>query len=139
MNPLDPEYLDPKNILACYLIVNGPLGMSAGKIASQSAQAMLSLTKIYSQQERAEYYQDYLKWLNNGTRTITRIAETPAVFERACNELPGITFFDQGLTEIEPGPTVHITYPLKRGSQFKMLRHKRCPLLSGPAIFNKYG
>lgn len=139
MNALDPQANDPENILSCYLIINGPLGMSAGKIASQSAQAMLSLSEAYrlgagDNQQRA----NYRKWLD-GTRTITRIAETENIFQRACQELPGFTFYDAGYTEIEAGPTIHISWPIPRKPGHRITRHKRCPLLTGNPITDRRG
>jgi peptidyl-tRNA hydrolase len=139
MNNLDPQANSPEEIISCYLIINGPLGMSAGKIASQSAQAMLSLAEAYrlgagTEEQRA----NYKKWLQ-GTRTITRIAETESIFERACKDLPGYTFYDAGYTEIEAGPTIHISWPIPRKPGHKITRHKKCPLLTGQPIFNRKG
>lgn len=61
--------------LACYLIVNGPLGMSAGKIATQAFQRLQEACAAdrCGEDERATLR----FWKTNGTRTITRIAETP--------------------------------------------------------------
>lgn len=127
--------------LACYLIVNGPLGMSAGKIAAQAFQAFQRLQQASEAGECTSEQREALEfWKTNGTRTITRIAETPAVFERACRELPGITMVDEGLTEIEPGSaTIHATWPLPRHPGPRLASHKKIQLLSGPPIFDRHG
>lgn len=139
MNSLDPQASNPEDIIACYLIINGPIGMSAGKIASQSAQAMLQLNQAYERGKgTAKQRENYQLWLD-GTRTITRIAETEQIFERACNELDGYTFYDAGYTEIEPGPTIHISWPIPRSPGHRMIRHKRCPLLQGKPITSRTG
>jgi hypothetical protein len=77
----------------------------------------------------------FRQWQENGTRTITRIAETPQTFARACAELPGLTMIDEGLTEVEPNSkTVHATWPMKRFPAHKCLKHKRIPLLGSEPI-----
>lgn len=133
-----PEVQDK---LACYLIVNGPLGMSAGKIAAQAFQAFQRLQAACETGDcTTEEHAALEFWKTNGTRTITRIAETPAAFERACRELPGITMVDEGLTEIEPGSaTIHATWPLPRHPGPRLSRHKRIPLMQGPRIFDRRG
>lgn len=126
---------------ACYLIVNGPLGMPAGKIAAQAFQAFQRLQRAYEAGECSSEQAEALEfWKANGTRTITRIAETPAAFERATRELPGIAMIDEGLTEIAPdSPTIHATWPLTRNPTPKMCQHKRVKLLEGPPIFDHHG
>ena len=132
---------DIQDKLACYLIVNGPLGMSAGEIAAQAFQAFQRLQALADSGDCSDREQFALEfWKRNGTRTITRIAETSAAFERACRELPGITMVDEGLTEIDPGSaTIHATWPLPRHPSPKLCSHKRVPLLQGPPIFDHYG
>ena len=135
MNPRDPQCETPGEILAVYLIANGPLGMSAGKLAAQAFQAAVRLHQAYERGEgTSEQRRRYELWQADGTRTIARIAETPAGFERCRLELKGATMIDEGLTEVEPGSaTIHATWPLYRG-EHRLLSHKRIPLLEGAAI-----
>lgn len=115
--------------LSVYLIVNGPLSMSAGKIAAQAFQACQRLL------DRAEHdvqLADTLTaWRQEGTCTITREAQTPAVFARARSELDCVEMIDEGLTEVEPGSVTMLAVgPIRRSQEPRMLRHKRVKLLT---------
>lgn len=118
--------------LAVYLVVNGPLGMSAGKIAAQAfqaAQRLFAAAPAAGPAERAAL----TRWQSQGTRTITRVAETPHVFERVCAEVPGVVMVDEGLTEVEPdSATIFASWPLVYRNPPRALRHRRCPLLRAP-------
>lgn len=139
MNPL--ETCAREDILAVYLFINGPLGLSAGKIAAQCFQAAQRLQAAYQRGEgTVEQRAAYERWLADGTRTICRIAETPAVFDRICRELPGATMIDEGLTECPAdSSTVHATWPIYRHLAPRLTRHKRAPLLQGPPITRARG
>lgn len=116
--------------LAIYLIINGPLGMSAGKIAAQSFQAAQRLFAAAA--DDADLADLLQRWQKAGTCTKTRIALSPAVFDRACRELPGVIMVDEGMTEVDPGSaTCFATYPLDEAEELpRMLRHKRMPVLN---------
>jgi peptidyl-tRNA hydrolase len=122
--------LNNEDILAIYLIVNGPLQMSPGKIAAQAFQAAQRLFAAASSGQADSQLQALAAWQAQGTRTITRIAETDHIFQRACDELDGVVMIDEGMTEVPPdSATVFATWPLRRGDLPRMLRHKRVPLL----------
>jgi peptidyl-tRNA hydrolase len=131
VNPLDPECHDQDNILACYIILNGSLNMSAGKACAQAFQACQRLLTAYkrgtgSRKQRA----DLREWRANGTRTICRIANTEHLFARCCHELDGVALIDEGLTEIPTGSITFLaTWPIRRGQAPRLLRHKNIPLL----------
>lgn len=134
MNKRDPLSHCPNEILAVYLIVNGSLNMSSGKLGSQCFQAAQRLFAVVHHKgadlELATLIKD---WERQGTRTITRIALTEAVFERACKELPGVAMVDEGLTEVpENSTTVFATWPIKREKLPRMLCHRKVPLLTAP-------
>jgi peptidyl-tRNA hydrolase len=128
-------------LLSITLIINGPLGMSAGKIAAQAFQACQRLYRAYLAGEGTPAERRrFERWAANGTRTITRIAETAQIFERACRELPGRTMIDEGVTEVAPGSaTIHATWPHDRRPAPRMCQHKRAPLLAGPPICDRRG
>lgn len=117
-----------QDALAVYLVVNGPLGMSAGKIAAQAFQAC---QRLYRHSQHDPDLADALRqWEAEGTRTCTRLAQTPHVFERICREVDGATMIDEGLTEVQPdSPTVFASVPLRRSQSPAALRHKRCQTL----------
>lgn len=119
--------------LAIYLIINGPLDMSAGKIAAQAFQACQRMMKM---RDEGKCTPDQLRaleqWEQDGTRTICRIAETTHIFDRACHELEGVLMIDEGMTEVPAdSPTIFATFPMYRGSH-SLLAHKRIPLLVAP-------
>lgn len=111
-----------------YVVINGPLNMSAGKIAAQVFQAAQRLFANASY-EQAELLR---LWQEHGTCTRVRIAQTPAVFDRACRELYGVAMVDEGFNEVEPDTTTcFATYPIDdRKLLPRILRHKRCPVLN---------
>jgi hypothetical protein len=118
--------------IAIYLIVNGALDLSAGKIASQAFQACQRLFRA-SENDQARR-RLLAAWEREGTRTICRVAETAEVFERVCREVPGITFVDEGIYGCAPqSRTVHASWPVRRSALPRMLTHKRVPLLLTPA------
>lgn len=122
----------PDDELAVFLVVNGPLGMSAGKVAAQvfqAAQRLYAAARGAGPAERAAL----ARWESGGTRTITRIAETAHVFARVVAEVPGVVMVDEGLNEVEPGSaTVFASWPLAYRQAPRALRHRRCPLLRAP-------
>lgn len=128
MAPEDRPEVADEDILSVYLIVNGPLGMSAGKIAAQAFQ--VSLLLLAEGRENAQLAARLIDWNRQGWRTVVRIAETPAVFERVVAEVEGVTLCDEGLTEVETGAaTIFASWPYRRGDAPKVLSHKKVPLL----------
>ena len=118
--------------IAIYLVVNGALVLSAGKIASQAFQACRRILRAAEDDPPRRAL--ISAWEREGTRTICRIAETEAVFDRVCREVPGITFVDEGVYGCAPGSrTVHASWPVRRSALPRMLTHKRVPLLVAPA------
>lgn len=115
-----------------YLIIDGSLGMSPGKIAAQAFQACQRLYHLAESEPELQRHLD--EWERSGTRTCTRIAKTRHLFERAASELPCALMIDEGLTEVEPGSTTCLaTWPLV-GELPRMLRHKGIPVMNGPAV-----
>lgn len=105
--------------------------MSAGKIAAQSFQAAQRL--FAAAMKDSDLAALLERWQTQGTCTRTRIALSPAVFERACRELPGTLMIDEGVTEVEPGSaTIFATAPLIELP--RILRHKRVPVLNAPVV-----
>jgi peptidyl-tRNA hydrolase len=117
--------------LSVYLIINGPLNMSTGKIAAQAFQAAQRLfARAQDPDASPEHAQALAEWLAEGTCTITRVAETDVVFERARQELDCVEMVDEGLTEVQPGScTMLAVGPIRRSQEPRMLRHKRCRLM----------
>lgn len=100
--------------------------MSAGKIAAQSFQAAQRLL------DSGQWAAELVRWQREGTCTRVRIAQTPAVFARACRELPGVLMVDEGVTEVEPdSATCFATAPLEDPLP-QILSHKRMPVLNAP-------
>jgi peptidyl-tRNA hydrolase len=135
MNPFDPEHDNPDDILAIYLIVNGSVPMTAGKIASQTFQACRSLLRAADRGACSDHQRELLEqWERGGTRTICKIAPTAHLFDRCRQEIPGITHIDEGIYGCAPDtPTTHASWPLFRGDLPRPLRHKRIKLLDTPA------
>lgn len=133
MNPREPEQ-DQDAIISVYLIVNGALGMTAGKIASQAFQVCQRLLRAADDPSFDTEVRTMIHaWEQQGTRTICRVAETEQVFERVCNEAPGITLIDEGVFGCEPdSKTIHAVFPCRRDQTPKIIRHKRCQLLMTP-------
>jgi peptidyl-tRNA hydrolase len=110
-----------------FLIINGSLGMTPGKIAAQSFQAAQRLLDCECMDpllaERLE------SWRSAGTRTRTKVAPTQHLFDRAMAELVpdmAVVMVDEGQTEVEPDTaTVIATHPLDESDLPRILRHKR--------------
>src|SRR5438034_6897112 len=108
-----------ENPIAVYLVVNGSLGLSAGKIASQAFQACQRL--LHKARTDSEHRRLIAAWEREGTTTICRVAETETVFERVCREVPGITFIDEGVFGCAPqSRTIHASWPVRRKSLPRM-------------------
>jgi peptidyl-tRNA hydrolase len=120
--------VEPEDILAVTLVLNGALGMSPGKTATQAFQGCLALYRLA--EEDPELSGQLKDWEEQGWRTVVRIAETEGVFARVLDEVDGVVLHDEGLTEVEDGAaTAFVSVPHRRGQTPKMLSHKRVPLL----------
>lgn len=139
MNQRDPFADNPDEILAVYLIINGSLEMSAGKIAAQCFQVAQRLLRAAEAPETDPNLVAALAdWERQGTRTITRIALSETLFERVCHDLDGVLMVDEGLTEVPANSaTVFATWPLRRGELPRMLRHRSVPLLDATLTKSK--
>jgi peptidyl-tRNA hydrolase len=130
MNPRDPCIDCPDEVLAVYVVVNGSLGMSSGKIVSQTFQVAQRLFR-HARDADPEMKELIQAWEEQGTRTISRIATSEAIFDRVCRELPGVVMCDEGLTEVPPNSnTMFATFPIYRGELPRMLKHRKVPLLT---------
>lgn len=110
----------PEDVLSVYVIVNGSLGMSAGKIAAQA---------FHCGWHVGRYGPTSDAWMAQGRRCVVRVAETEHVFTRVIEECEGHLQCDEGLTEVEHGAaTTFVTIPYRRDSAPKILSHKRCQL-----------
>jgi peptidyl-tRNA hydrolase len=107
-----------------YLVINGTLGMSPGKIAAQTFQACQRLLD-------RERDADALRcWREQGTKTVVLVAQTPGVFARAQEEIHGETMVDEGMNEVPEGShTVHASYPTWDSP--RILKHKRLRMYTG--------
>lgn len=115
-----PRDTPEEEILSAYVVINGALGMTPGKVAAQVFHGgwMLSQTGMYSQ-----------GWKEQGRRVVVRVAETAHVFARVIAECEGVLQVDEGLTEVEHGAeTVFVSIPYARKNVPKILTHKRCQL-----------
>lgn len=108
------------------LVFNGSLGMSPGKMAGQAFQGAAR----WQHSIRNSYPDESLSWHCEGTRTITKIAKTSAMFDRICAEVPGFIMVDEGHTEVEPGSaTVFVSRPFLHKDRPAVLDNKKVRLL----------
>lgn len=118
----------PEDVLSVTLVLNGSLGMSTGKMATQAFQGCLALYRLA--EEDSELTSQLDAWEAQGWRTVVRVAETEGVFARVLAEADGVVLRDEGLTEVQDGAaTAFVSFPHRRGQTPKMLAHKRVPLL----------
>jgi peptidyl-tRNA hydrolase len=122
-------------VISVYVVVNGSLGMSTGKIAAQVFHA----TRLWKDEQQAKWndrplllwYGPSLKeWEAQGCRVVTRLAETEHLFNRVMEEIDGVGMQDEGLTEVPHGSwTVFITRPFTRANAPRLLHNKKIQLL----------
>lgn len=114
----------PEDILSVYVVLNGSLNMSPGKMAAQSFHCGYYVGQSWS------YIDDLARaWMSQGRRVVVRVAETPHVFDRVMAECEGIAQQDEGLTEVERGSvTAFVTIPYTRADAPKILSHKKVQL-----------
>lgn len=129
-----PGY-DPTSDLSVHVVVNGALGMSAGKIAAQSFQACQRLLDAATQPQADPKLVEALgQWRQMGTRTIVMVAKTQHAFDRLLREVDGVTMVDEGVNEVDPGTaTIFASWPVRRGAQPSALKSKRVTLMRTPA------
>lgn len=111
--------VESDDVISVYVIINGALGMSAGKIAAQAFHCGWILVEYLVARD----------WQDQGRRVVVRVAETQHVFERVVEECKGFLQRDEGLTEVAHGAaTAFVTVPYRRADVPKILTHKRCQL-----------
>lgn len=104
------------------IVINGSLGMSEGKAVGQAFQAAARWQHI----KRNSFPDDSLDWLCSGTRTIVKVATTPAIWERVVAEIPGYVMTDEGYTEVERDtPTIFVANPFLHKDRPKLLDNKK--------------
>lgn len=134
---------DPADIYSVYVVLNGSLGMTPGKAAAQSFHIGWVLNEVmrdeieqndigWGSRTTADWERRYLVWMQEGRRVVTRLAETPYIWERAKAECDGWLTKDEGMTEVEHGSeTAMVTIPYLRTEIPKILHHKRLQLYKG--------
>jgi len=111
----------PEDIWSVYVVINGSLGMSAGKVAAQTFHCGWMIGK-----SGLGYVPDVGNWMQQGRRVRVRIAETQYLFDRVMNETMGQGQQDEGLTEVERGSiTAWVTKPYLPADTPKILSHKK--------------
>lgn len=122
------NFPDPQTDLAVHAIINGPLGMSPGKIAAQTFQAC---QRLYAASRNNELLAARLQqWEQCGTKTVIHRAQTERAFQRLCEEAPyGVLMIDEGINEIAPNsPTIWASWPCSRQEQPRILANKQIKL-----------
>ncbi len=126
--------------MECCLVVNGNIPMSPGKLIGQAFQAAARFQRRADQhaQNMGSGIQIWLaleEWHDIGTRTIVKIAETPTIWKRITEEIPGFTMNDEGHTEVAPGSaTIYVCAPYRFVNRPKLLDNKKVPKLDGAQI-----
>jgi peptidyl-tRNA hydrolase len=120
--------VEDADVLSIYVVLNGSLNMTPGKAASQSFHCgWMSGAMTWRLTEK--HQEEYARWVRQGRRVVTRVAETPHVFQRVIDECAGFVQRDEGLTEVERGSaTAFVSIPYRRSSIPKILTHKRVQL-----------
>lgn len=123
-----------QQVLRVYLIFNGPLGMSPGKMAAQAFQACQRLYRAADAEGPQDMgmlplHKQLAHWARH-TTTITRVAQTPTMWERVKAECDGVIMVDEGYTEVDPGSeTCFATWPISMSAAPKILSNAKVPLL----------
>lgn len=111
------------DVWSIYVVLNGSLDMSPGKMASQAFHC-----GWYACSELGIGWA-YHEWKTQGRRVVVRVAETEHVFTRVVEECNGYAARDEGLTEVERGAiTAFVTVPYQRIYTPKILSHKKVQL-----------
>jgi len=128
-----PDVAD-EDVLTVYVVLNGSLGMTGGKAASQSFHCGWYVAEMYRHPAGLplETQLELHGWIEQGRRVAVRLAETPAVFERVKRECDGHLARDEGMTEVDHGAeTAFVTVPYRRGDIPRVLTHKKVQLYRG--------
>lgn len=116
----------PEDILSVYVVLNGSLEMSPGKMASQAFHCGYYARNRF---DKSVSNHAWFPWEDQGRRVSVRIAETEHVFNRIMNECEGYAAQDEGLTEVERGSvTAFVTIPYTRSDAPKILSHSKVRL-----------
>ncbi|CAM4463856.1 aminoacyl-tRNA hydrolase [Paenibacillus tarimensis] len=97
------------NPIVQYYIVNHDLGMSAGKIAAQTAHAATTLTLHTLLNDKGSSQELFRAWLESGQRKIVLKARTDELTELANNGYLAIR--DAGHTEVPSGSLTVVVLP----------------------------
>ena len=112
----------PEDVVSVYVVLNGSLTMSPGKVASQAFHCGWLYARYLHIQGDA--WGD--AWTEQGRRVSVRLAETAHVFDRVVRECDGFLQRDEGLQEVEHGSvTAFVSVPYRRADAPKILAHKR--------------
>lgn len=127
----DGPPVSPEDFFSIYVVINGSLGMSPGKVAAQSFHCgWMSNLWSWPAVMEPSHIEAQTKWIAQGRRVVVRIAETEHVFQRVMDECEGVGQRDEGLTEVERGSiTAFVTRPYTRANAPKILSHKKVQLL----------
>lgn len=108
-----------EDVISVYVILNGSLHMSPGKMAAQSFHCGWLCRDRFVDKD----------WTQQGRRVVVRLAETPHAFQRVMEECKGVAQQDEGLTEVQRGAiTAFVTIPYRRADIPKILTHKKVQL-----------
>jgi peptidyl-tRNA hydrolase len=121
------------DIPAVYLVVNGTLDMSPGKIAAQSFQACERMFEEQHAEGRDDVRDRIAEW-RRFTTTIVRVAKTSTMWERVKAEVEGVIMVDDdgglGTTEGTAGlETCFVSWPMLPPDAPKILSNSKVPLL----------
>lgn len=108
-----PTPIPTSKEMSAYIIVNESLGMSKGKIASQSAHGILAMNRFLLNNNI-----DHKKWLSNGEKIVVVKASNDLINQLLIDyneKIPSVNTFnlfpihDAGRTEVESGSLTVLT------------------------------
>lgn len=119
---MSDDGIDRDNLMEVVLVFNGSLEMSPGKMSGQAFQAAIRCLDITDESVNL--------WFEDGTRTIVKVAKTPAIFDRVCQEVNGEVMVDEGFTEVEENAlTLFVSHPFLHKDRPVLLDNKKVKLL----------
>lgn len=128
--------IDRSDIPEVTLVFNGALEMTEGKTTGQAFQSAARLLVALLDESKSmsatafSAWQEFMAWHYAGTRVISRVAKTQAIFERICGEVDGYIMVDEGFTEVEAeAETLFVSYPYLHKDRPKLFNNKKVPLL----------
>lgn len=122
--------IDRDELYEVVLVVNGSLGMGAGKIAGQAFQFAMRLCWWAPYRQQLWEKKGWADWAEGRTRTIVKIAKTADIFKRVCEDVDGFTMADEGFTEVDAGAeTLFVSCPFLHKDRPGILDNKKVKLL----------